>query len=88
VDPREIELFARDRMLVIRGRRCDRELIRGCQFHSLEITYSQFERCVELPTPLDAAHIETEYRHGMLLVHIRPGEAPDEAGDEGKDDAR
>jgi HSP20 family protein len=79
VDPDEIELFTHDRILLVRGRRCDRELIHGCQFHSLEITYSQFERCVELPASLDAARIETEYRQGMLLVHVRPRRPADES---------
>jgi HSP20 family molecular chaperone IbpA len=36
----------------------------------MEIAYSRFERQVELPGDLQSARIETEFRHGMLLVRI------------------
>ncbi|MFO0878269.1 MAG: Hsp20/alpha crystallin family protein [Gemmataceae bacterium] len=38
--------------------------------HRMEIAYSRFGRVVELPCDLKQAHIETEYRDGMLLVHV------------------
>jgi len=36
----------------------------------MEISYSQFQRTIELPENLDHARITTEYRQGMLLVRI------------------
>ena len=46
----------------------------GCQYHSLEIAYSRFERTVELPVVVGRAGITTDYQAGMLLVHIRTEE--------------
>lgn len=66
----EVELELNGRFLTIRGRRCDRELIEGGEFYSLEIHYSRFERSIELPCSLERASTAIEYRDGMLLVHI------------------
>jgi HSP20 family protein len=38
--------------------------------HSMEIAYSQFMRTFTLPCDLASARIDTEYRDGMLLIHI------------------
>jgi HSP20 family protein len=65
----DIEVTVGGRLLCVRGRRCDAELVQG-EIYSLEIAYSQFERSVELPTTLDEARVTIEYRNGMLLVHI------------------
>lgn len=66
----EVELELSGRFLTIRGRRCDSTLVEGCEFYSLEIHYSRFERSIELPCSLEQASTVTEYRDGMLLVHI------------------
>ena len=47
----------------------------GCRYYHMEIAYSHFERSLELPCDLERADITTDYRDGMLLVHIRPMEA-------------
>ena len=69
---RDIELTARGRRLVVRGRRRDWvvEESRGCSTYSMEIMYSQFERAVELPCEVEQMKITTEYRDGMLLVRL------------------
>jgi HSP20 family molecular chaperone IbpA len=36
----------------------------------LEIAYSRFERSLDLPCNLQRAAIATDYRDGMLLVHV------------------
>jgi HSP20 family protein len=66
----EIELSASGRLLTIRGRRRDLVLIEGCECHSLEILYSQFERTVELPIALAQVRMRSEYRDGMLMVRV------------------
>jgi HSP20 family molecular chaperone IbpA len=38
----------------------------------MEITYSQFERTLELPAEIEHLQIHTEYRDGMLLVSLQP----------------
>jgi HSP20 family protein len=71
VCPEDVELIAQGRALRIRGRRRDRCLSPGSRQLHMEIAYSRFERQVELPGDLQRAHIETEFRDGMLLVLVR-----------------
>ena len=68
--PAEVEVITRGRMLAVRGRRCDTELVEGCEFYSMEIAYSQFQRVLELPVDLDRAQVATDYRNGILLVRV------------------
>jgi HSP20 family protein len=63
--------------LTIRGVRRDCTLDEGCCHYRLEISYSRFERTIELPDDLERADITSELREGMLLVRIRR-EVPDE----------
>jgi HSP20 family protein len=44
----------------------------GGSYYRMEIAYSRFERSVELPCDLKKSEVTTEYRDGMLLVHIQP----------------
>jgi HSP20 family protein len=73
VRPEDVELTARGRALRVRGRRRDRALEPGSRQVHMEITYSRFDRQVELPEDLHQARIESEFRDGMLLVRIFRG---------------
>jgi HSP20 family molecular chaperone IbpA len=53
--------------------RRDRYVCGSGRAYSLEITYSRFQRSVELPCDLDLAEIGHEFRDGMLLVWIKLG---------------
>ena len=66
----DIEVIARDRRLTVRGVRRDCTLEEGQRHYLLEISYNRFERTVELPCNVEAAQITTDYRDGMLLVHL------------------
>lgn len=69
----DVELTARGQRLTVRGAR--RDSVTGpCSYYRLEIAYSSFERSVELPCDLRRADVATEFRDGMLLVHIRDRE--------------
>jgi HSP20 family protein len=76
VRPEDIELSVQGSRLTIRGRRRDwiSETTACC--HRLEITYSDFERTLELPTNLERARIVTDYQYGLLLIRIRTEEIP------------
>src|SRR5262245_13172063 len=76
VRPQDVELFAHDRCLTVRGSRRDCAIEEGCRHYRMEIAYSHFERSIELPGELGSATIATEYRDGMLLVRIRWEAAP------------
>lgn len=58
----------------LRGVRRDRPLDPAWKPYSMEISYSGFERLLDLPCDLSHATIERECRDGMLLVHIKLGE--------------
>lgn len=70
VTAEEIEIVAQSRLLLVRGRRRDTELVKGCECHSMEIVYSQFERVFELPVDVGGARLVSDLRNGMLLVRI------------------
>ncbi len=36
----------------------------------MEISYSQFERTIQLPCNLLQARLSTDYREGMLLIYV------------------
>jgi HSP20 family protein len=71
VHPDEVVVQVCGRCLTVRGSRRDWLLEEGLHYHSLEITYSRFERSFEFPAELEHAHLVTEYRAGMLLVRIQ-----------------
>jgi HSP20 family protein len=72
VRPSDIRLNVCGRQLTVSGRRRDWvvEESRSCSAYSMEITYSQFERTLELPGEIEHLQIRTEYRDGMLLVRL------------------
>lgn len=76
VRPSDIRLEIRSRNLTVSGRRRDWvvEESHPCSAYSMEITYSHFERTLEFPSAIEHLQVRTEYRDGMLLVHLHdPG---------------
>ncbi len=75
----DIDLQAIGTRLVLRGIRRDFVLdaaercrMRSPVHYQMEIEYSRFERTIELPCDLKLADIETDYRDGILLIHVIP----------------
>jgi HSP20 family protein len=68
VRPDEITVEAEPSQIRVSGVRRDRFVERGFRHHSMEISYSRFERTVRLPCRADVARIETQYEEGMLIV--------------------
>lgn len=75
VHPKDVEWSVAGNSLTVRGARRDSLLEEGCRHYHMEITYSRFERRIEIPGDLSSARITTEYRDGMLLVRIQWEEA-------------
>lgn len=71
VQPEDIELTRRGRFIRVRGRRRDCCLEPGCRQVHMEIAYSRFERQVELPANVESLTMQTEFRHGMLLIRVQ-----------------
>ena len=66
----DIQVRTAGRTLFVEGQRRDSVIREGHRSYSMEITYSRFERSIELPCDLEGARIDREYRDGMLLVHL------------------
>jgi len=74
VKPDDVSISARGSRLMISGVRRDPLAEHGWEHYSMEIRYSRFACSVVLPRYLEQAHLESEYRDGMLLIRVRFGE--------------
>lgn len=54
----------------ITGQRRDMIVEEGASHYSMEISYSRFERTIEMPCNLDHARVMLEARNGFLLVRM------------------
>ena len=43
----------------------------GCCHYSMEISYSRFQRTIDLPSDLSGARMRLDYRDGILFVRIQ-----------------
>jgi HSP20 family protein len=68
--PEDVQVSVSGQRLVVRGTRRDWCREDGCKYYLMEISYSYFERSIELPGDLEQAQIATEFRYGLLLVRI------------------
>jgi HSP20 family protein len=70
VRPDEIIASTCGRTLTVRGSRRDHLTESGHSHYRMEISYSSFERSIELPISLEQVELKTEYKDGMLLIYI------------------
>ncbi len=75
IKPQDIEIEAEGSVIRVAGVRRDQFIERGYRHHSMEISYSRFERTLHLPCVCEGASITTEYMDGLLIVTIVTGEA-------------
>lgn len=77
VSQQDLNVYLRQQSLVVEGRRRDLSVADTTEFLSMEISYDYFKRVFELPAGVNPKGIETEYRDGMLLIHLpyRNGDA-------------
>lgn len=68
VAPDDLEVRIADSTLTVSGTRRDRTLREGVWHYQMEITYSRFERAIQLPTSLAGAKIQSEYDNGLLTI--------------------
>ena len=66
----DVHVQAEGRRLTVSGSRRDCCLEEGCSYYRMEIAYSHFQRSLDLPCDLSRCRITTDYRAGMLHVHI------------------
>ena len=56
--------------LVIRGERKAEKEEKGKKYHRIERSYGSFERSFTLPEATDAAKIHSEFKEGLLTIHV------------------
>ncbi len=76
VSPDEVIVEARSE-LRISGVRRDRFVQKGYLHHSMEISYSRFERTIRIPCRADICSMRTEFVEGMLLITLEEPDKPD-----------
>ncbi len=70
VRPEDVSVTLQGRRLTIQGVRRDWTRVESCRLHRMEISYSRFERTLELPEPLERVCISREFQEGMLLLRL------------------
>ncbi|HEV3236886.1 MAG TPA: Hsp20/alpha crystallin family protein [Gemmataceae bacterium] len=70
VSAEDIDVSVEGSRLTVRGARRDWRQDEICNCYLMEITYSHFERTIELPENIQSARIEATHREGMLLIRI------------------
>jgi HSP20 family protein len=71
VRPEDVSVHIDSPRLTVRGTRRDSFTEEDCHCYRMEISYSHFERTIELPANLEQAGIDTEYEYGLLLIRIQ-----------------
>lgn len=67
----DVEVVVSTRTVSVSGVRRDWMLEDpGCRHYSMEISYSRFQRMIELPDDIQTAHTAVDYRDGILTVRI------------------
>jgi HSP20 family protein len=66
----DVTVSVRGRRVSVCGLRKDTVVEEGSTYYSMEISYSRFERTVELPVSLDNARVTLQAREGLLLVRM------------------
>jgi HSP20 family protein len=71
VRPEDIKVSISGSRLSVSGTRRDLFVEEGYRSYSIEISYSRFERTINLSEEINTADVTTEYRDGMLLVWVK-----------------
>jgi HSP20 family molecular chaperone IbpA len=76
VSPDEVTVEWIGSGLRVSGVRRDRFVQKGYLHHSMEISYSRFERTIPLPCRADRCSMRTEFAEGMLLITLHEETSP------------
>jgi HSP20 family protein len=66
----DVIVTVRGRRVIVSGVRRDSFFEEGCSYYSMEISYSRFERSLEMPANLENARVTIAAREGLLLVRM------------------
>lgn len=66
----DVKVTVEDDVLTIRGERKAEQEEKGKKYHRIERSYGSFERSFTLPEVTDASKISSEFKDGVLTVHL------------------
>ncbi|HLJ50246.1 MAG TPA: Hsp20/alpha crystallin family protein [Bryobacteraceae bacterium] len=66
----DVSVTIHGRRVAISGCRKDSILEEGASHYLMEISYSRFERVIDMPCGLETARVTLEARDGLVLVHL------------------
>ena len=67
----DVDVRVNRNTVAVSGIRRDYTVEEGCCHYSMEITYSRFQRTIELPDNLSGSQFRMDYRDGILFVRIK-----------------
>ena len=70
VKKEDVKVQMLDGVLTIEGERKQEKEEKGKKFHKMERSYGKFVRQFSLPTEIEPAKIQAEFKDGMLNVHL------------------
>lgn len=70
VNKEDVKVTVEGNILAIRGERKAEKEERGRKFHRIERSYGSFERSFTMPDGTDAEKIKSEFKDGLLVVHM------------------
>ncbi len=70
VKKEDIQVSVDDGTLSISGERKTEKEQEGLKFHRLERAYGRFERTFTLPVEADAERVTSEFKNGILTIHL------------------
>jgi HSP20 family protein len=70
VSKEDIKVSVENNTLSICGERKTEKEEKDLKFHRVERSYGRFERCFTLPDEADSDKITSEYKDGVLTVHL------------------
>jgi HSP20 family protein len=74
IQPEDVDISVIDGVLTIKGETKSEEKSEAENYHRREIRYGAFSRAITLPTEVDDARAEAEFRDGVLTVTLPKAE--------------
>ena len=66
----DVKVEFQDGFLTVEGERRQEKEQKGTKFHKIEREYGKFVRRFALPTKVDTARVQAEFKDGVLNVHL------------------
>jgi HSP20 family protein len=66
----QVAVSVQGNSLILSGVRRDTLLEEGARYYALEISYSRFERRIDLPAPIEGAELRVSSERGLLILRL------------------